>query len=349
MGITGSTAGLAGLRGHANARVQLERALARGTLHHAMLFVGPRGVGKATAARALAQALHCSEQPGRGCGSCSPCRRVAAGLHAGVEWIEPESPGGKIKVEVARELANRLQQAPFEGTHHVVVIDPAEALTDQATNALLKTLEEPRAGVHFVLVAQALDGILPTILSRAAIVRFGRLGDDEVAAILAEALARDASGAEVPEARRVLAVRLADGSAGVAIELALDASLDTTHALLREASRAAHEGPAAIFGGDATPLGRAWSEATAGPTTGKPARERQAVGRVAELWLLDLRERIRGHAGVPGVAAAGRDRHGLARAADALLQLQTRLDRNANAKLSFEQTLLELGAAAGTP
>lgn len=339
-------AGLAGVRGHEVARAQLRRSIERGQLHHALLFVGPRGVGKATTARALARAIHCRVAPGVGCGTCTSCHRIDTDRHAGVEWIVPETTGAKLKVEVARELASRLLLAPFEGDRHVVVIDPAESLTEQATNALLKTLEEPRPGVHFVLVAQSLDAMLPTILSRCAVVRFGRLADDDVAAVLDAALAQqpDDDVAAVPDDRRALAMRLADGSPGVAIELALDASLDATHTLLREASVAARKGPLAIFGGESTPFGQAWAAAGAGPPTGRAARERLALQRAVELWLLDLRERIRGRAGVPGVDPVGDDRSAWLHATDVLVDLQERLDRNANARLVLEQTLLELGS-----
>ncbi len=344
-------AGLAGVRGHAALRAQLRRSIERGQLHHAQLFVGPRGVGKATTARALARALHCRIAPGTGCAPdgerCTSCQRIDNDRHAGVEWIVPETAGGKLKVEAARELATRLQLAPFEGEHHVVVIDPAESLTEQATNALLKTLEEPRPGVCFVLVAQSLDAMLPTILSRCATVRFGRLTDDDVEAVLDGALAqRDAEAEPVPDERRALAMRLADGSPGVAIELALDETLDATHQLLREAARAVELGPLAIFGGDASAFGQAWAAAGAGPPTGRAARERNAVQRAVELWLLDLRERIRGRAGVPGVSSVGRDRAAWLHATDVLVELQERLDRNANARLVLEQTLLELGEPA---
>ncbi len=342
VGIEATAAGFGAVRGHAVALAGLERALARGQLHHAMLFVGPRGVGKAKVARALARALHCPVAPRRGCGECSTCHRIDTDRHAGLEWMVPESIGAKIKVEAARELATRLQLAPFEGDAHVVVLDPAEALTDQAFNTMLKTLEEPRPGVHFVLIAEALDGLLPTILSRCAVLRFGRLGDDDVAFALDHALADRPSDDEVPAARRLLAIRLADGSAGTAIELALDVTLDATHALLREASRAAERGPAVIFAGESSALSTSWASATAGPTTGKSARERLAVMRTSELWLLDLRERLRGRDGVPDVVAPRGDRRAWTRATETLIELQTRLERNANARLAFEAALLDL-------
>lgn len=334
-----------GVRGHAAAQAQLVRALARGQLHHALLVVGPRGVGKATLCRALARAIHCKVAPGIGCGTCVSCHRIDSDRHAGVEWIVPEDDGGKIKVEAARELATRLQLAPFEGDRHVVIFDPAEALTEQALNALLKTLEEPNAGVHFLLVATGLDAILPTILSRCATLRLGRLDDADVAQALTETLARRGDDAEpVPEARRELAARLADGSAGAAVELALDPALDRIADLVRAAVSAVAVGPAEIFAaGEQGELARAWAAATAGPTTGKPARERNATVRMTELWLLHLRELIRDRAPIPGIGDPFGSLAGWSRAADVLLELQGRIASNANAKLVLEQALLELG------
>jgi len=349
MGIESTKSGFAGVRGQAVAITQLERALDRDQLHHTLLFVGPRGVGKARTARALARALHCEVAPRRGCGECTTCRRIDTDRHAGLEWIVPEGAGGSIKAEVTRELASRLLLAPFEGDHHIVVFDPAEALDDRAMSVLLKTLEEPRPGVYFVLVATSLDGILPTILSRCAVVRFGRLGDDDVGAVLDHALTSQPD-VEVPEARRLLAIRLADGSPGVAIELALDASIDATHALLREAASAALRGPAAIFDGKASPLSVSFAEATEGPDNGRPSRERQAVMRTSELWLLDLRERLRGRDGVPEIEGIATDKRTLVRATDTLVELQARLARNSNARLALEAALLEIWerrAAAG--
>lgn len=339
---------MAGVHGHHTALVRLARAIERGQLHHSLVFVGPRGVGKATVARAVARALHCRVAPAIGCRQCSSCRRIDAGLHAGVEWIVPETSGGKIKVEAARELATRVLSAPYEGDAHVVVFDPAEGLTEQAWNALLKTIEEPRPGVHFIAIAQGLDGLLPTILSRSAVVRFGRLSDDQVATVLDGVLAAprgDDEAVPVPPARRELAMRLADGSPGVAVELALDASLDVIHRLLAEAVVAARRGPVAIFAGERGGLGQAFAEASAGPPTGKPARERQCVARMSELWLLHLRERLRGREGVPGLgelASAHDGGAGSLHAAARLLDLQERLERNANARLVLEHALLEL-------
>lgn len=334
--------------GHHAIRTSLSRAIARDQLHHGLIFVGPRGVGKATLARGLACALHCKEQPSSGCGSCSVCRRILDGVHPGLEWIRPEAAGGTIKVAVARELATRLELAPFEGNAHLVVFDPAEALTEQAYNALLKTIEEPRPGVFFVMVTTALDALLPTILSRCLTVRFGRLDAEDVERVVREELQRRRAGedadaaAAVTDERIALAVRLADGSAGVAVELALDPSLEPALTLLGRVIESSHRGPPAIFAGDKSPLWTAWSEAVGPVKTGRPARERALAARMSELWLLHLRERLRDQPGLPGVTAPDEGPRDLLRKLDRVQSFREGLDRNPNVRLSLEQTLLEL-------
>lgn len=328
------------VRGHAQAQARLSRAIERDQLHHGLIFVGPAGVGKATLARGLGAALHCKEAPAVGCGSCTSCRRIASGTHAGVEWLAPEEPGGRVKIEQARALAHRLEMAPFEGDRHLVVFDPADAIGEAGFNAMLKTVEEPRPGVHFVMIVTGLDVLLPTILSRCLTVRVGRLEDDDVAAIVAEQVA----SAETPptQARIDLAVGLAGGSAGLAVKLALDPSLDDALALLAQVVGAAQAGPPAIFGGDKSPLWQAWSTAVGPVKTGRPARERATLRQLCELWVLHLRERLRGRDGLPGVPAGATEPRAILRQLDRVQALLESLSRNPNVRLSLEQTLLTL-------
>lgn len=328
----------------------LSRAIARQQLHHGLLFIGPRGVGKACVARGLACALHCSVAPAVGCGTCTDCQRIAADNHAGVEWVVPEGPGGMIKVDAARGLANRLQHAPFEGNHHVVVFDPGDALNETALNALLKSIEEPVPGVHFVFIVTHTETLLPTIVSRCLPVRFGALGPEDLDVVLGHALteriqAAQAEGQEppsIPDARRALALRLSQGSAGTAVELALDDGLDAALHLLACAVQAASDGPPRIFGGDKSPLWQAWNEAYGGAGAGRPARERAACARLTELWLLDLSGRMRGNEGLPGIKAPTGHADAMVRELDLVLALRESLDRNPNVRLALEQTLLEL-------
>jgi DNA polymerase III subunit delta' len=364
-----------GVLGHAHAQARLSRAIARDQLHHGLIFMGPRGIGKATLAHGLACALHCPVAPAVGCGTCTTCHRILTHVHAGVEWIVPEADGSKIKVETARELSTRLQHAPFEGRHHVVVLDPADALTDQAYNALLKAIEEPKPGVHLVMITSHAEGLLPTIRSRCLPVRLGPLPLPLVAQLLDDVLARRAAQAEATAAaaeaaaaparrkgkaepaepaepavaaptadpaRRELAVRLSQGSVGQALELLADASLTDVMMVVRCAMEATRQGPAGIFGGDRGPLWSAWSQATGGAGPGRPARERAACARAIELWLLHLREHLRGGNGLPGLPAAHGDVPALLHQLDRLQALQDGLLRNPNVRLALEQTLLEL-------
>ncbi len=210
----------------------LRSALARGTLHHAYLFGGPAGVGKATAARLLAQAANCDGSPGEPaspCGTCTPCRKIERGTHPDVlvlaeeramaragRW-EPKGgrvPSKEIVVDQIRDLVDRrLALRRFEGRRRFVIIDPADAMNPQAQNALLKTLEEPPDDTTLVLVAANPDALLPTVRSRCVRVRFAPLPD----AFVAERL--EAAGLEREDAR--LGAAMAGGSLGRA--LALDA------------------------------------------------------------------------------------------------------------------------------
>jgi DNA polymerase-3 subunit delta' len=127
--------------GHSRILERLRRCLASGRVAHAYLFVGPRGVGKSTVARAFAAALTCRAEPLEGCGACPSCKRIASGGHPDVHLVEPEGPA--VKIEHVRDLQEALAYRPAEAPRSVAVVPNAERLTIQAANALLKTLEEP--------------------------------------------------------------------------------------------------------------------------------------------------------------------------------------------------------------
>jgi len=150
--------------GHEKAVGLLERSLKGGKLSHAYLFVGPRHVGKMTLALNLAQALNClaDEKP---CGQCRQCLRIATTKHTNVQVI---SLNGKTEVGIdrIREMQHLSSLKPGEGRHWVFIIDGAEHLSHEASNSLLKTLEEPPPDVQLVLLAINERLLLPTVLSR---------------------------------------------------------------------------------------------------------------------------------------------------------------------------------------
>ncbi|MEC9072562.1 MAG: DNA polymerase III subunit delta', partial [Myxococcota bacterium] len=188
---------LSEILGHNRVLNTLVAANANGTVHHALLFAGPDGVGKATVARALSALMNCTGQapvdpegrPVDACGTCRSCRRILAEPTDGEvgESSHPDllalRPDGKtIKIGQVREILKVLPYPPLEARVRVVVIDPAEAMTVPAANALLKTLEEPPSSTQFILVSSQPDALLTTIRSRCQRIGFGRLRDEEVIA-----------------------------------------------------------------------------------------------------------------------------------------------------------------------
>ncbi len=201
--------------GHEKARARLARLLKEGRLPHALLFSGPRGVGKKRTARALAAALLCLEpKDGLACGSCRSCRALAAGTHPDLYGVLPEQTGKaarSVKIEQVRTMRGEISRAPLLSGRRVVLIDDAETMNDAASNALLKTLEEPTGDTTFLLITGARQAILPTIISRCTGVMFGPLAPETITRIL------EAHG--VPEEKRGPLAALSDGSAGYALRL----------------------------------------------------------------------------------------------------------------------------------
>jgi DNA polymerase III subunit delta' len=197
--------------GHSRPLSLLVGSIDRGSLPPSLLFAGPDGVGKRLVARAVAEALNCLTPVGSdACGSCAACRRIGRGTHPDVLVIAPPDAGA-TKIDVVRPAIAATAYRPFEGRCRVVMIDDAELLTDDAQNALLKSLEEPPQGSVFILVTSKPETLLSTIRSRCSQLRFGRLSAGDVARVLVER-----HGYEAEEAHAVAAV--AGGSLGRALE-----------------------------------------------------------------------------------------------------------------------------------
>jgi len=185
----------------------LERAVASDQVSHAYLFVGPIGAGKQTAARALACALLCDDG---GCGHCGVCRRVRNGTHPDVMVTRPAGASSYIVSQV-REVVHDVSLRPVEGKAKVYIIHEADRFNAESANAFLKTLEEPPAGVVFVLTAAQMDTVLPTIVSRCQVVRFSPVSSSAALDVLVER-----SGADPAEVRAALAA--SDGIVPRALE-----------------------------------------------------------------------------------------------------------------------------------
>ena len=139
-------------------------AFVQNRIGHAYLFVGSRGIGKTTSARIFAKALNCEHpQDGEPCCECQSCREIAEGNSLDVIEIDGASHN---KVEDIRDIRDNCQFAPVHGRFKIYIIDEVHMLTNQAWNALLKTLEEPPAHVKFLFATTEPHKILPTIISR---------------------------------------------------------------------------------------------------------------------------------------------------------------------------------------
>src|SRR4051812_33166373 len=149
----------------------LKRALTTAQVAHAYLFEGPSGVGKMLAARSVAEALLCTEAPGVGCGVCNTCERVRNDKHPDVRIFAPREEGNRnLQVDTIRnEIVSFAKFAPFEGRAAVLIFPEADVsfpeMHPEAANALLKTLEEPRQALTFILLSERPERLLATIRS----------------------------------------------------------------------------------------------------------------------------------------------------------------------------------------
>jgi DNA polymerase-3 subunit delta' len=160
------------------------------------LFAGPEGIGKQTFARRLAQALLCETRPEAEmdpCESCPACLQVMANTHPDLILAGRPEDKHELPISVIRDLCDQFALKPARGTRKVAILDDADDLNEEASNAFLKTLEEPPPGAVLILIGTSAELQLETIVSRCQVVRFNPLPNAEVAALLLETgVVRDA-------------------------------------------------------------------------------------------------------------------------------------------------------------
>jgi DNA polymerase-3 subunit delta' len=327
------------LQGHDAAVQALESALRDDRLHHAQLITGPAHVGKFRLAVQIAQAVNCLSDDDVPCSECEACTRIAAGIHADVRVIrvDPEAAEGPktaIGIDTIRELIASAHLRPYEGRTRVFVFDGADAMTNDAANALLKVLEEPPPNVQLLLLAASEDSVLPTVRSRCQHVELHPLPTARVAQILA---AEHSMGAEQAD----VVARLSRGCLGWAIEAAHDpAVLAGVHLSLERIAEVVEEGLEDRFR-YAEQLARRFQ------------RDRAAGREELYLWLRWLRDVLLVQQGQSEAVVNVSWRETIQRHAAALtpadtvrwLHLVTEsievLDRNANPRLALDVMMLE--------
>jgi DNA polymerase-3 subunit gamma/tau len=203
------------LVGQSHVTSTLANAIKNDRVAHAYIFSGARGVGKTTAARILAKALNCAKGPtAEPCGECDSCKEIAAGTSLDVIEIDAASNRG---IDQIRELREMVRYAPAASRSKVVLLDEAHMLTSEASNALLKTLEEPPDRVIFVMATTQPEDLADTIRSRSQHFHFRALTFSEITGRLEEIATKEDLKIE-PGALAVIA-RMAEGSLRDALSL----------------------------------------------------------------------------------------------------------------------------------
>ena len=156
----------------------LQQAIRQDRISHAYLFCGPRGTGKTTTARVLARTLSClAPQDGEPDNICARCQNVDMGRHLDLIEMDAASNRG---IDEIRSIRDKVNFSPVESKYKVYIVDEAHMLTEAASNAFLKTLEEPPPHVIFILCTTEPHKILPTIISRCQRFDFRRLSSETI-------------------------------------------------------------------------------------------------------------------------------------------------------------------------
>lgn len=166
--------------GHETQIEYLQSNISQGDLAHAYLFTGEEQVGKKRVALVFIKSLLC-DATSKPCGKCAPCLQIDRGIHPDAVFL---SGNESIKIGEIRELISRMSLKPFNSAYKIAVIDNAERLTPEASNALLKTLEEPPGEAVLILTTKDYSNLLPTIVSRLRIIKFFKAASFSIRKIL---------------------------------------------------------------------------------------------------------------------------------------------------------------------
>jgi DNA polymerase-3 subunit gamma/tau len=320
----------------------LRGAIVSGRVAHAYLFSGTRGTGKTSTARLLAKALNCTRRPpdsAEPCDECDSCRAVRAG--AALDLIEIDAASNR-GIDEIRDLREKVNLAPSQGTRKIYIIDEAHMLTTEAFNALLKTLEEPPQHVVFVLCTTEANKVPPTVLGRCQQFVFRRHNEEQIAGRLAYIARQEGIEAE-PAALRLMA-QVAQGSmrdgVGLLDQLVPLADGPITLGIARDLLGIAD--PGQLDGLVEQVLG-----GRAGEALGTLAAVYEAGGELRQV-VRGLMERCRDRlvAAIDGHDAVHRDQ--LSAIMDGLLHLDGEVRRHAEPRFLVEATLVRLAVQVGS-
>jgi len=174
------------IKGHAQIIGSLKESMEKGRVSHAYIFSGKKGSGRKTMANAFAKAMQCEAGCGKACGKCASCRSFDSKNNPDVYYVYPTKTKALSVDDVREQIIERVKTKQYRCRYKIFIVDNAETMTQQAQNALLKTLEEPPEYVVIMLIAENMKSILPTVLSRCVELKFMPLKNDDVKEYLSE-------------------------------------------------------------------------------------------------------------------------------------------------------------------
>ncbi|HPX65064.1 MAG TPA: DNA polymerase III subunit delta' [Anaerolineaceae bacterium] len=323
--------------GHDGAVNYLKRQCEPGNMRHAYLITGPEGIGRLTLAKAFVKALNCQNPPAKHdfCNTCQACRQIEAEVWPDLTILRPTENARDIKIDQVRQMQQSLALAPYQSQWRVVIIPDFQNATVAASNALLKSLEEPPARAIIILTADARENLLETIASRCGILRLRPMSVGAVARVLQSELNLDEDDAK-------MIAHLAGGRVGTAIHFAQNPDLleqyhDTLvqlHEVLPETKRARLQ----------------YAEGV----SKRKGSQRENISTLLSVWLTFWRDVMIAHSGadLPIVNLAQRDVVKTVASQLSLPQIESilkahekgleQIDANVNSRLVLENILLNI-------
>lgn len=219
--------GFGDILGHEEIREHLQNSLRNHTVSHAYIFSGEDGSGKSMLAGAFAKALECEAGYGDACNMCKSCLQFDTGNHPDIHYVTHDKPNSIGVDEVRSQIARDVIIKPYSSKYKIYIVDEAEKLTEEAQNALLKTIEEPPAYVVILLLTNNISALLPTVRSRCICLELKPVNQDKIRDYLIDRY-------KIPDYRASVCAAFSQGNVGRAIEAAQSEKFsDINEAVLR--------------------------------------------------------------------------------------------------------------------
>ena len=209
--------------GHEQTIAHMKSAIEANKVSHAYLLAGEKGSGKKMLAGIFARTLQCEAHGSEPCGKCHSCIQAESGNQPDIIYVTHEKPGSISVDDIRGQVNGDIQIKPYSSPYKIYIIDEAEKLTQQAQNALLKTIEEPPAYAVILLLTTNVNALLPTILSRCVVLNMKPVADDLIRKYLMQEL-------HVPDYKAEVCVAFSRGNIGKAKALASSEDFDNVKA-----------------------------------------------------------------------------------------------------------------------